>query len=60
MLTSLDFNYGQLGVFVDDRGQFRPFVKDVIGVEMLLHIPASPVVFRLRYVHSRRAISASV
>ena len=52
MLTSLDFNYGQLGVFVDDRGQFRPFVKDVIGVEMLLDIPASPVVFRLNYVHS--------
>ena len=60
MLTSLNFNHGQLGVFVDDRGQFRPFVKNIIGVKMLLHIPASPVVFRLLYVHSRRAIPASV
>ena len=48
MLASLDFNHGQLRVFVDDRGQFRPFVKDIIGVEMLLPIPTSPVVFRLR------------
>ena len=47
MLASLDFNHGQLGVFVDDRGHIRPFDKYIIGVEMLLLIPASPMVFRL-------------